>query len=388
MKSTRILDGVLAAMILGAIAVTASGQSDSSNAPLEPHGLAPSFPDSVAIEKRRPTSGSTPASEKAVDLGLQWLAKQQNADGSWSFQGNFANPGKWRSKTGATGLVLLPFLGAGQTHTEGKHKATVRNGLNFLIKQMKITPKGGDLRGEGGEMLWHAMATIALCEAYDMSRDKILQKPAQYAIDFSCAMQDPASGGWAANSGEKPSTAVTAWQVMAMKSAYMAYLRVPRANIKKAPTYFDTVQVDKGARYGKTSPKTADNTATAAGLLSRMYLGWKWDNEALNRGIDYLSETGPSEKDVVYNYFGQKVMRHRGEEPWTRWNRSLRDRLVEAQLPQGESIYAGSWFCPDDPNAAGGGRIFQTAINVMTLEVYYTTFPVPRRHDYDQDFPE
>ena len=67
--------------------------------------------------------GGNAASEQAVANALNWLAEHQNRDGSWSFNhspgdncSNFLNPGSYRTKMGATGLALFPFLGAGHTH--------------------------------------------------------------------------------------------------------------------------------------------------------------------------------------------------------------------------------------------------------------------------------
>jgi hypothetical protein len=64
--------------------------------------------------------GAGKGTESAVEGALRWLAEHQNANGSWSFPhtpggkcNGFANPGSAQSFMGATGLALLPFLGAG-----------------------------------------------------------------------------------------------------------------------------------------------------------------------------------------------------------------------------------------------------------------------------------
>jgi hypothetical protein len=51
--------------------------------------------------------GGNDKTEAAVALGLAWLATQQQADGSWKFDGNS------KDQIAATGFALLPFLGAG-----------------------------------------------------------------------------------------------------------------------------------------------------------------------------------------------------------------------------------------------------------------------------------
>ena len=97
--------------------------------------------------------GETNAREKCVFNALKWLANHQMPDGGWSFNhadcpachGQCRDPGKMaKAAIAATGLALLPFLGTGQTHKESKHyKATIGNGLNFLVNHMRIGPQGG-----------------------------------------------------------------------------------------------------------------------------------------------------------------------------------------------------------------------------------------------------
>src|SRR5262249_44285216 len=63
--------------------------------------------------------GGTTDSQAAVGRGLAWLARKQLKDGSWEFDGSS------KEKVAATGMALLPFLGAGETHRENaKYRKT------------------------------------------------------------------------------------------------------------------------------------------------------------------------------------------------------------------------------------------------------------------------
>ena len=45
-------------------------------------------------------------------------------------------------------------------------------------------------------MYSHGLASIAICEAYAMTRDPDLVEPAQLALNFLVYAQDPRGGGW------------------------------------------------------------------------------------------------------------------------------------------------------------------------------------------------
>src|SRR5205085_1082143 len=98
--------------------------------------------------------------------------------------------------TGATGLALLPFLGAGQTHKEGKYRKNVEAGLYCLTSRMKVANGMGNLAEGGGNLYAHGISAIVLCEAYAMTHDKGLAAPAQLALNYTMYAQDPVGGGW------------------------------------------------------------------------------------------------------------------------------------------------------------------------------------------------
>jgi len=329
--------------------------------------------------------GASMGSERAVAMALRWLASHQMPDGGWNFNhgltprrgGTARNPGSSEeARNAAAAMALLPFLGAGQTHKAGKYKATVKNGLYRLVSQMKVSPQGGSLTESEGTMYSHGLASIALCEAYVMTQDKGLYQPAQQTISFIVHAQAPVGGGWRYQPRQPGDTTVTGWQIMALKSGHMAYLRVPPATVKKAMSFLDSVQANDGAGYGYTTPANRPAT-TAIGLLCRMYLGWKRDNAALKRGVEWLSEQGPSKSNLYYDYYATQVMRHYGGDAWKKWNAEMRDFLVMSQLKEGPE--AGSWFVKGDLGAERGGRLYCTSLAALILEVYYRHAPIYRR---------
>ena len=336
-------------------------------------------------------SGGTTESERAVERALAWLAEHQNYDGSWTYQhdnstrckGACRNPGFTPGSIAATGMALLPFLGTGQTHIEGQYKRNVDLGLKFLVRSIEMRGELGSLFDDGGQMYGHGLATIALCEAYGMTRDRFLRDHAQAAINYIVEAQDPNGGGWRYLPRQPGDTSVVGWQLMALTSAQMAYLRVPPDTLRRARYFLDSVQTDRGAVYGYQHPERTRPATTAIGLLCRMYMGWPHDHRPLARGVHILSVLGPStdestmRNNMYYNYYATQVMHHWGGSDWKRWNEVMREYLIATQSDDGHE--AGSWFFSGaDLGSPAGGRLYCTAMAAMTLEVYYRHMPLYR----------
>ena len=327
--------------------------------------------------------GGTVESEAAVVLGLRWLASVQRSDGSWNFAHVSGTGGAGSLKQcemGATSMALLAFLGAGHIHDrDGPWRSVVRRGLNWLLSHQKLSDGRADLRGTvvGNEGLYvQGLATIAVCEAHALARrDRKLARCAQAAVNFVVHAQDPQGGGWRYQPRQPGDTSVVGWHVMALVSARMGRQRVPSTSLDRAEQFLDSVQANGGANYGYTGSQPGRPTTTAVGLLCRMYLGWRRDNPRLERGVQYLSGLGPSRDNMYYNYYATQVMKHWGGQLWKRWNEEMREQLVRTQIREGPG--RGSWD-PIGPHHQPGGRIYQTALSIMTLEVYYRHLPLYR----------
>ncbi|MCA9248113.1 MAG: hypothetical protein KDA42_13385, partial [Planctomycetales bacterium] len=241
-----------------------------------------------------------------------------------------------------------------------------------------------------GNMYAHGLGAIALCEAYAMTKDGGLAGPAQSTLNFIVTAQDPVGGGWRYSPRQPGDTSVVGWQLMALKSGHLAYLNVPPITIAKASKFLDSVQTDSGSAYGYATPG-GGNATTAVGLLCRMYLGWKKDEPALQRGVEKMAKAGPSNSDCYFNYYGMQVMfqaSNGGQEGphWKDWNNKLRDFLVNSQGKEGTET--GSWFFKGGHANEAGGRLYCTAMSAMTLEVYYRHMPIYAKAAVEEDFPD
>ncbi|QGJ70047.1 Squalene--hopene cyclase [Planctomycetales bacterium 10988] len=314
--------------------------------------------------------GGTTASESAVAKGLRWLAKVQWNDGRWRLE----QFGGSRSDTAGTALGVLPFLGAGQTHKSGKYQETVGNALYWLRRAQL---RDGDWRGKGvGNMYAHAQATLAMCEAYALTRDPELREPAQKGIDYIINAQH-SGGGWRYSPGQRGDTSVLGWQLMALQSARTASLQVPEETLEKATNFLNQVQTDQiGSRYGYQPNMGPRQSMTAEAILCRQYTGWKREEPGMEKAVEWLLSAHPPqprEPNMYYWYYATQAMHHFGGTPWEQWNSRMREMLVASQVPNGEN--EGSWN-PVGGHSNVGGRVYMTSLAILTLEVYYRHLPI------------
>ena len=72
-------------------------------------------------------------------------------------------------------------------------------------------------------------------------------------------------------------------------------------------------------------------------------------------------------------YYGTLALFQHGGPEWERWNEVMTTELLANQRKDGAA--AGSWD-PVDRWATIGGRVYQTTICTLTLEVYYRYLPM------------
>ncbi len=343
-------------------------------------------------------AGASEASERAVERALDWLARHQDDDGRWDggiaryADGTVANGDDdftahcpvgdvcfgecayWEADAGLTGLALLAYLGAGHTQLEGRHSGTVGRGLDFLIRQQK---PDGDLRGPSRAvgMYCHAMATLALCEAYALTAEPRLRTPVERAVDFMVKARAQDGLGWRYSPGATVGdTSILGWIVMALKSARETGVPIAGEASARAGSLGWLEKVAAGdhkglARYQPGEPVTP--TMTAEAWVCRQFLGQGGTGPASDEAAAYLleHESDRGRTNVYYWYYATLALFQHGGESWTRWNALIRDRLVGLQRTAGHQT--GSWDPDSSLYGAKCGRIYCTTLAVLTLEVYY-----------------
>jgi hypothetical protein len=351
----------------------------------------------AARERTALENGGSKASEACVARGLKWLALHQSPEGCWSLDQyhmhyrESINSNKFvqdpnglgrgmKNDTAGAAFGLLPYLAAGITHKpsgrpqDDQYVKTVQRALSYLIN--KQSTKDGSFPGG---MYSHGLATIAMCEAYGLTADPMLKKPAQAALNYIIAAQDPQGGGWRYQPRQGGDTSVVGWQMMALKSGQMSGLNVPQVTLDGATRWLNACETTDGGGFGYTGPSDAP-AMSAVGLLCRQYLGTPRRNPNLINGVKKLMKSPPTGRNMYYEYYATQVMHHMGGEYWEFWNgdekrKGMRDLLINSQETN------GSWDSRGDPHGSAGGWVMQTSLSLLTLEVYYRHLPLYQRVD-------
>jgi hypothetical protein len=334
--------------------------------------------------------GGGPATEAAVDAALRWLAHHQEADGSWNTMKYEAG---FKTDTACTGFALLAFLGAGHTEKVGKYKENVRKAVAWLISKQQANGLLFDPTDAGGHRgigYPNAIAGMALAEAAGMGRVPATKVAAQKAIDYSTEIHQQGDGSekgaWRYSAkSQTADLSVSGWYIMQLKSARVSGLSVNQAAFDGAAKFLDRVEQKGGGdsaygpalAYGYTGPGSGVRTSSI-GLLGRQFLGDP--KEKLEAGVRRFMQAGGvpnwGQCDLYYWYYGTLCVFQQGGDMWKEWNEAMKKALLDNQRRGGPDV-DGSW----DPVGAYSrewGRVGQTAIACLCLEVYYRYLPMYR----------
>jgi hypothetical protein len=380
-----VVIAVVALSVVGAKLPSAHAQTSpkSDNQPakstqvVRPHSPLSAAPGELAQVAMLQEDKGNKKQKQAIAAALEWIADRQKGDGSWEYDGvNAAVAGK----VPATGMAVLAFLGAGITHkSKDIHQKAVDNGVKFLLSEQKITGRIGDKT-----MYTHAIATLAICEAFGMTSDAGLKPKAQKAIDFIVASQ-AANGSWGYDPGKDGDTSILGWQIQALKSAKLAGLKVPDVCLTNAGKFLDIVSCKDGSQYsyrgGGVQPSSS---MSASGLLSRFHIGTPPEKEVLSKGLASLWESAkPDEKAIntYYLFFATQLFHQAGGDAWEKdWSPSVREALLKLQVTtktKGAKVDdIGSWPKDTGSIGVGCGRLGSTCMSALILEVSDERLPL------------
>jgi hypothetical protein len=302
----------------------------------------------------------------AIEKGLAFLAAQQEEDGSFSTRGSGRN-------AAICALAGIAWLAEGSTPGRGPFGKQVGGVTDFLLDEAQTS---GLLSVEGtvsrGPMYEHGFATLFLAEVYGMSPREDLRDKLTRAVDLIVRTQN-AEGGWRYQPRpEDADISVTVCQVMALRAARNAGLRVPTETIDRSIDYVKRCQnADGGFRYVTALGESAF-PRSAAGVVA-LYSAGIYEGREISRGLTYLDQFRPRpgqpwQDNYFYygHYYAVQAMLHAGGEHWEKWYPAIRDVLVANQRPD------GSWTDPI-------GQEYGTAMACIVLQMPDNSVPIFQR---------
>lgn len=344
--------------------------------------------------------GGTAETESAVSKGLAYLASRQRSHGGF---GEIEERDKKYGEVvvGRTGLALLAFLGAGHyPGSETTYDVETTHAIRFLIEQQVRNGHFGSATSSYG----HGIATYALGEAYLLSRQDWIREPLEAGVRHILNKQIAGTGdarldgGWnyyyatrrQLETTSYPRVSVTAWQVMALKTARLAGLDVPHQRLELARSFLLKSWSDRYERMLYTREPSRLRSrfptlpgSTPAAAFALQILGTARSERSLELSINMIDQHRPdgwweadapdfinrADGNPYFWYYGTLALFLHGGAAWERWNEALQETLLPSQRRDGSwvpiSVYANYARDTDDD------ACYTTALNVLMLEVYY-----------------
>src|SRR4051812_6275170 len=302
--------------------------------------LAADAPDKIAARPNQVRGDEiTPQQQDAVRRGLRWLADHQSRDGSYG-----AGGGSGRN-TAVTALAGLAFMQAGNLPGRGQYADNVQRCLDSTLASCQ---ESGLVAADQshGPMYGHGFATVFLGEIYGMTGDEQVKEKLQRAVRLIEQTQNR-EGGWRYQPVPfDADISVTICQVMGLRAARDAGIKVEKTTIDNAIKYVRACQnPDGGFSYMAAQGGGGGSgfARSAAGVASLYYAGLFEGNE-IKRGLDYMKQFQPgrgvaadAEGHYFYgHYYAVQAMFLAGGDYWATWYPGIREQLIARQAkPEG-----------------------------------------------------
>jgi hypothetical protein len=346
------------------VLAAACGGAAAQEGPGEPEPTA-----RVSAQNSASADEMSPALDQAIARGLEYLASQQQPDGSFA-------GGRFGRNVAITALSSLAFMADGHIPGRGRYGDVIDRGVDFILDN---SAENGLIAAEAanGPMYGHGFAALFLGEVYgmtqggaDTARSARVHEALVKAVRLIERTQND-EGGWRYNPVPYDAdVSVTICQIMALRSARNAGIEVSKEVIDRAVEYVRRCQNrDGGFRYQVDIGPSAW-PRSAAGIASLFYAGIYTD-EAIDSGLVYLRDNASpgdarvSRAHYFYgHYYAVQAMYLAGGEHWSVWWPAIRAELIESQLSD------GSWL---DRSV---GASYGTAMSLIILQMPKRYLPI------------
>lgn len=329
-----------------------------------------------------------PAQEKvdqALRLAARYLVSQQDAD-----TGAIHN--KVRNETAMTSLAILALTSQGHVASDPTPEGeAVKRGLGYVLRPDNQTPEGYLGGKDGSRMYGHGIATLMLAEMLGMGagieQDELIREKCRKAIELILRAQkvpknDNNRGGWrySPDAGDSDMS-VTVWQTMALRAAKNAGFDVPKESIDEAVRYIKRCyEPEAEKRPGVTlggfgyQGRGRELSTTAEGLLALQVCG-DYESPEAKGASERLLEVGIHEGERWFyylTYYYAQGMYQRGGRHAEEGRRVVANVLLPLQAREG-------WWEGRGGEERGGGRVYATAMAVLSLAVKNHFLPIYQR---------
>ena len=317
----------------------------------------------------------TPRAQRAIERGLAYLVRTQNADGSWRTHGPTGN-----YPVAMTSLAGLAVMAGGNTPTQGEHARCVSRALSYVLRSARRDGLIAQLEEESHCMHGHGFALLFLAQCLGVEEDA--QRLAQIKLALRrgielTARSQSAAGGWLYtpdSGGDEGSVTVT--QVQGLRAARNVGMAVPKRVIDGAMQYLaDSTNPDGGIRYQAGDPGQSRPAITAAAVVC-YYNAGEYDSPRASKALAFAERhLAPQRADdsqhFGHYYYGQMYMAQAmylsGEGKWRDYYPTMRDLLVDWQDDEG-------WWIGDHV-----GPVYGTAAALLILQLPYKSLPIMQR---------
>jgi hypothetical protein len=370
--------------------------------------LSAGFGFAQAVERTEATVRSHPRhvdgrTQKAIDLGLKWLADNQGADGAWKGRSNAYGA---EFPVAMTGLAGLAFLAGGSTPTTGPYAANVQRALHYLLRA-EVPGHEGMItslsEASNRSMYGHGFAMLFLAEVYGMEEDENLaakiRKRLEEGVKLTAKGQSP-RGGWyytpAMGQAGQDEGSVTVTAVQALRAAKNAGIAVDKSIIERGIKYIISCQspIDGGIRYSYSHERGESRPAITAAAVATLYNAGAYEKadreltgfdregvRAMRRCLNYCDNVFEHRVDppmvqgfMFYTHlYLSQAMWSSGDKYWDKYYPRIRDWLLDSARAGLKSD--GSW----EGDSPGPGPVYGTSVALIVLQIPHQYLPILQR---------
>jgi hypothetical protein len=314
-------------------------------------------------------------SQKAIDTGLQYLAKTQGQDGNWN-----GTPDTAAYPVTMTSLAGLAFLANGNTPSRGPYAENVKRAELWLIANARPSGIITNAAEENGRPMYgHGFSLLFLSSVYGMETDprtrEALKKVINDAITLTAKGQS-ALGGWTYFPGGGDEGSVTITQMQGLRAASNAGFTVPKGTIEAAVKYLERCRTpDNGIMYSAAGPPGA-RLAISAAAIACLYNAGEYDSRLAEGCLEFVWKqfeinrdqwTKGGGHDFYTHFYAAQAFYQAGDKYWDPYFPRTRDQLMKMQKAD------GTW------DGDGIGPIYGTSISLIILQLPYKFVPIYQR---------